>query len=58
MVCCECSLLREFQPCEACPNYEAQRKMNLMKRVVELREQRYKDGCPDEDDLEGTNEPS
>jgi recombinational DNA repair protein RecR len=46
--CSDCSLLSEFQPCEACPNYEYQSRMKLMQKVVSLREQRYNAGCPED----------
>lgn len=50
--CTECALLNAFQPCEACPNYAYHSKRNLMKKVIELREQWYEDGCPEESEIE------
>lgn len=46
--CIDCSLLSEFQPCEACPNYEYQSRIKLIRKVVSLREQWYNDGCTDD----------
>ena len=47
--CSDCSLEEANQLCEACPNYEAQRRHQMIEKVVMLREQWYNDGFPQEE---------